>query len=37
MGEIGKAYRILVGKHEERKPPEKGVDRMIILKWMLGR
>jgi hypothetical protein len=31
-------YKILVGKHERKRPLEDlGVNRKIILKWILGK
>ena len=36
MGDKRGAYRILVGKHEGKRPPEDtGVDGRIILKYIL--
>jgi hypothetical protein len=37
MGEIRNAYRILVGKPEEKNPLEDlGVDGRITLRWIIG-
>jgi len=38
MGEMSKAYKILVGKPEGKRPLEHpGTDGRIILKWILGK